>query len=293
MSSPIDLPIVRLTASQFWKDDFPFSIFTIRHNSESYPHQYCRNFWKIIYVIAGHGAEVIDGVAYDLQPDTLFVIHPDDVTSFSIAASDCIEICNIIFLPELIAFGTDLLDKPADFLQILQPDAKPAAQRELRERLYIQKADSSTAALIRAMLKEFNQAKTNYQAVLRLQLLELLCLIARQSDQKSHRGHGKAIADQAAQFIREHFRDDISGDALANRLGVSRQYLSRVFNRHYHCSLGEAMRNQRLGVARQLIIHDQSLTISEICYACGFNDLSYFYRLFKAAYGCHPGALRK
>ena len=68
MSSPIDLPIVRLTASQFWKDDFPFSIFTIRHNSESYPHQYCRNFWKIIYVIAGHGAEVIDGVAYDLQP---------------------------------------------------------------------------------------------------------------------------------------------------------------------------------------------------------------------------------
>jgi AraC-like DNA-binding protein len=293
MPAPIDLPIVRLTASQFWKDDFPFSIFTIRHHRDSYPHQYCRNFWKIIYVIAGRGAEVIDGVAYELQPDTLFVIHPDDVTSFNIAVGESIEICNIIFMPELIAFGTALLDKPADFLQIFQAGAKPTAQRELRERLYVHKADSATAALIRAMLKEFNQAKTNHRAVLRLQLLELLCRIARQSEQKSHRDRGKSIADQAAQLIRERFRDNLSGNSLAARLGVSRQYLSRVFSRHYGCSIGEAVRNQRLGVARQLIIHDHSLTISEICYACGFNDLSYFYRLFKAAYACHPGALRK
>lgn len=34
-------------------------------------------------------------------------------------------------------------------------------------------------------------------------------------------------------------------------------------------------------------------SISEICYAVGFNDLSYFYRKFREEFGCVPGELRR
>ena len=36
-----------------------------------------------------------------------------------------------------------------------------------------------------------------------------------------------------------------------------------------------------------------NLTISEICFSSGFNDLSYFYRSFTAKYGTNPGEFRR
>ena len=192
MTHPAELPTVRLTSNRFWGGDFHFSIFTVRHTPESHPFQYCRNFWKIIYVLSGCGAEVIDGAGYALRPDTLFVIHPDDVTRFELAGDSEIELCNILFLPELIAFGAPFLADYPDFMRIFDPARKPEVGREQRERLYIQKADQSTAALVRAMLREFNQAQANYRSVIRLQLLELLCRIARQSDRKIRRSRGRA-----------------------------------------------------------------------------------------------------
>lgn len=292
MAHPAELPTVRLTSNRFWGGDFHFSIFTVRHTPESHPFQYCRNFWKIIYVLSGCGAEVIDGAGYALRPDTLFVIHPDDVTRFELAGDSEIEICNILFLPELIAFGVPFLADYPDFMRIFDPARKPEVGREQRERLYIQKADQSIAALVRAMLREFNQAQANYRSVIRLQLLELLCRIARQSDRKIRRSRGRAVAEQAADFLREHHSEPLEPAALAARFGVSRQYLHRVFSRTYGMSLGDALRDCRLTAAyRQLLEHPER-TVSEVCYGCGFNDLSYFYRLFRARYGRAPGRLR-
>ena len=161
--------------------------------------------------------EVIDGAGYALRPDTLFVIHPDDVTRFELAGDSEIEICNILFLPELIAFGAPLLADYPDFMRIFDLARKPEVGREQRERLYIQKADKSIAALIRAMLREFNQAQANYRSVIRLQLLELLCRIARQSDRKIRRSRGRAVAEQAADFLREHHSEPLEPAALAAR----------------------------------------------------------------------------
>ena len=124
MAGGREVPIVRLTSNRFWSEDFHFSIFTVRHNPASYPFLYCRNFWKIIYILSGGGEEVIDGTAYELEPDTLFVIHPDDVTRFDIHGSSEIEICNIIFLPELIEFGSPLLAAHPEFMRIFEPRRK-------------------------------------------------------------------------------------------------------------------------------------------------------------------------
>lgn len=291
MAGGREVPIVRLTSNRFWSEDFHFSIFTVRHNPASYPFLYCRNFWKIIYILSGGGEEVIDGTAYELEPDTLFVIHPDDVTRFDIHGSSEIEICNIIFLPELIEFGSPLLAAHPEFMRIFEPRRKEF-DPEQRTRLYIQKADRSIAALIRSMLLEFNQARVNYQSIIRLQLLELLCRIARQSERKIRRSHGKAVAEQADELIREEYREPLEIASLAARCGVSRQYLYRVFIRTFGVSPGDALRNRRLNAAYRELIEHPECSASEICYRCGFNDLSYFYRAFRARFGCAPGQLR-
>ncbi|MBQ2495965.1 MAG: helix-turn-helix transcriptional regulator, partial [Prevotella sp.] len=47
----------------------------------------------------------------------------------------------------------------------------------------------------------------------------------------------------------------------------------------------------RLGYASRMLV-DTNLSISEISYDCGFNNLSNFNRIFKRKKGCTPKAFR-
>ena len=80
---------------------------------------------------------------------------------------------------------------------------------------------------------------------------------------------------------------------LSRKFGVSRQYLHRIFSRFYGCSVNRALCRHRLMVACRLLQEAPLRSISEICYAVGFNDLSYFYRKFREEFGCVPGEMRR
>ena len=48
----------------------------------------------------------------------------------------------------------------------------------------------------------------------------------------------------------------------------------------------------RLGSASRLLV-DSAQTVAEICYDCGFNNLSNFNRLFRKKKGCAPKEFRE
>ena len=48
----------------------------------------------------------------------------------------------------------------------------------------------------------------------------------------------------------------------------------------------------RMGVAARMLV-DTTTSVSEICYACGFNNLSNFNRIFKAKKGISPREFRQ
>ena len=101
------------------------------------------------------------------------------------------------------------------------------------------------------------------------------------------------MAKQVADYISEHYRELQNADELAGVFGVSRQYLHRIFSRFYGCSVNRALCRHRLMVACRFLQETPLRSISEICYAVGFNDLSYFYRKFREEFGCVPGELRR
>jgi AraC-like DNA-binding protein len=60
-------------------------------------------------------------------------------------------------------------------------------------------------------------------------------------------------------------------------------------------TLTEFVRDQRLSRSRRILLNRQAqhLSISEIAYSVGFNDLSHFNRLFRRRFGCSPGEMRR
>ena len=68
-----------------------------------------------------------------------------------------------------------------------------------------------------------------------------------------------------------------------------------AFSRFFHTRTGKTLTSYindiRLGNAARALV-DTSAGISEICYACGFNNLSYFNRTFKNRRGVTPKEFR-
>ncbi len=80
---------------------------------------------------------------------------------------------------------------------------------------------------------------------------------------------------------------DFSTDAFASELGMSRMQLHRKLKSLLNVSTTEFIRNERLKTAAELIRNGHS-TVSEVAYAVGFNDTSYFAKCFRELYGVTP-----
>lgn len=79
---------------------------------------------------------------------------------------------------------------------------------------------------------------------------------------------------------------------MASLVGMSPSAFSRFFKQHTNKTLSSYIIDMRLGVAARMLV-DTSQNIAEICYACGFNNLSNFNRVFKLKRGMSPREFRQ
>lgn len=86
--------------------------------------------------------------------------------------------------------------------------------------------------------------------------------------------------------------DEIRLSALADMAGMSPSAFSRFFKLHTGRNLSDYIIDIRLGYASRMLV-DTSLSISEVSFDCGFNNLSNFNRIFKRKKGCSPSEFRE
>ena len=68
-------------------------------------------------------------------------------------------------------------------------------------------------------------------------------------------------------------------------------YMNRAFKRYMKLTPTEYINIKRMHSASELLL-EGNLDIADICYICGFNNLSYFYAVFRQLYHCTPKAFR-
>ena len=91
-------------------------------------------------------------------------------------------------------------------------------------------------------------------------------------------------------FIKMHFADPLSLQAVARHVGVHPVHLARTFRSVYQIPFGSYVRDLRIDFARQQLAGPAAL--SEIACAAGFCDQSHFSRCFKQHTGLTPAAYR-
>jgi AraC-like DNA-binding protein len=85
----------------------------------------------------------------------------------------------------------------------------------------------------------------------------------------------------------------LSAATLARKFHCSERYVHKLFSKTGR-SVGEHVNHKRILVCtRDLLGHSRNRTISEIAFAAGFRDISYFNRLFKRSNGASPREFRQ
>lgn len=93
-------------------------------------------------------------------------------------------------------------------------------------------------------------------------------------------------------YIAKNYMNEIRLTTLADIAGMSTSAFSRFFKLHTGRNLSEYIIDMRLGYASRKLV-DTSDSVQEICYACGFNNLSNFNRIFKKRKNCSPSEFRE
>ena len=77
-----------------------------------------------------------------------------------------------------------------------------------------------------------------------------------------------------------------------NKAGLTKEYYCTVFKKITGRTFTEYVTHLRIAEAKRLLLKG-SLPVTEVCYECGFNDLSHFTRTFKSVCGKSPSKFVK
>jgi AraC-like DNA-binding protein len=127
-------------------------------------------------------------------------------------------------------------------------------------------------------------------------LLDLVALgLGSQGDHaETARGRGlrEVRLTQVLLILNERFAEpDFSAHKLATAAGLSERYVNELLF-EAGASFSTRLLELRLRKVVDLLAQSDQRRISEIAFACGFNDLSYFNRCFRRRFGLTPTAAR-
>lgn len=95
----------------------------------------------------------------------------------------------------------------------------------------------------------------------------------------------------ARRFIEDRWSEKLTLDTIARASGLNRAKLTRGFRDLFSCSVADAIVQQRLGEAKQMLLVTD-LPVSSIGYRCGYLNNASFARAFSRHYGVAPTKCR-
>jgi len=97
--------------------------------------------------------------------------------------------------------------------------------------------------------------------------------------------------DRIHTFIDNHYQQKIEIQDVARLSNLSNAAFCRYFKKMTRLTFTQFLNHYRIDKAKKLLLLDNSVT--ETCFQCGFESLSYFNRIFKKVTGRNPQTFKK
>lgn len=140
------------------------------------------------------------------------------------------------------------------------------------------------------------EKQPGYEFAIRTELSKIVFLIKENCVRHAPAPSERELRDaerikQMVDFVRSHREENITTEQIAASAAISVSECLRCFRRMMDLTPKEYLRQHRIRHAAQLL-EQTDMSITAIGETCGFEDMSYFARVFRAEKGCTPSEYR-
>lgn len=236
-----------------------------------YPSRFHKHI-ELSYICSGSLDITVGQNSYTLQSGDIYIVFPNLVHAIERASA----------VKYMILISPEALPSLMDTLSRTTPDSPIIRKEECLP--FIGQLFSHMYTLFKEDQQKNHDILINYANALLCELLQHLTLQPRESNND--------LVQKLVVYLLDNYTKDICLDDLADVLGYSKYYISRSICDTFGCNFRNLVNSYRIAMAQNLILSTKQ-HISQIAFACGFNNQSSFNRIFLAQCGMTPMAYRK
>lgn len=250
-------------------------------------------FFEIVIVLGGSGVHLTPAGAKPIRSGDVLVVNRRQTHGYRDTAG--LEIANILVADEVMrAAEAELGSMPGyHALFTMEPVRRSSGGGDAH--IHLGSSDSGwVESLVDAMEDEGKLLNDGGEAMIRVWLMLLLGFLARRYQP---RGTEKLSLDAriggVLARIDRHPEEPVALPDLARGAGMSERSFLRSFREATGQSPVDYVLRARVRKAERLLMHaPPRQTITDIAFACGFNDSNYFSRVFRRFALCSPRDFR-
>ncbi len=249
------------------------------------------NYVEVIYMCSGHTVHIINDVRINLRAGELLFLNQNAIQEIYPAGYDDVAV-NFIILPEFFDTPLMMLGSEDSMLRTFLIDCLKKGNQNISY-LHFKVADilpiqNLVENLIWTLQYGLPNKRSVNQTTMGLLFLHLTNHIDKMELGRDHLEQGLMFS--VFQYIEENYRDG-SLSALSEKLGYDLSWMSRMIKKQTKKNYKELLQEKRLKQAAYLL-SETSLSITDISLHVGYNNFSYFYRIFKNKFGVSPNQYR-
>ena len=148
--------------------------------------------------------------------------------------------------------------------------------------------------ILAQMLEEYKERSSGYDRMIRLKLEELALLVERSLPRicPAVSSDGSSTIEEIVGYIRAHYSERFTLSSLARLCGLNPSFFPRVFKKNTGMPVFAFINRVRIRNACGLFKRTE-MSIIEIAFAAGYNNVSFFNRYFRKLNGMSPWEYRK
>ncbi|MBO5453611.1 MAG: AraC family transcriptional regulator [Clostridia bacterium] len=224
---------------------------------------------ELIYCIDGEGTSIVDSQKSAMKKGVLTVVNSGRLHHF-VTSSRVNYYCLIINYDFLKESGLDL--EKYEFCEIIN--------------------DENVASYFDDINREYFNKESGYEIALRAQVLSLMTYLFRNYKRCAQSDKFDDTVKKAMKYIRKHYKEKITLEQVSDAVGFSKFHFARRFKTYTNITVNDYIRQVRCNEAESLL-KTSDWSVSDIATGCGFEDVSYFTKVFKKETGHLPSQIRK
>lgn len=251
--------------------------------------EHTHDYIEAIYMCSGKTEHIINGEHITLNQGELLFLSQNARQEIMPATQNDIAV-NFIILPEFFDKTLLMLESEETPIKkfmldcILNPESKtPYLHFKVADVLPIQNLVEN---LVWTLLNNIQNKRSINQSTMGLLILQLMNC----TDKLTYVNPEEQLIMQVLSYIEEHYKNG-SLSKLASDLHYDFTWLSREIKRKTGKTYTELLHNKRMSQAAYLL-KNTHINIDEIAIQSGYENISYFHRLFYKTYGKTPRAYR-